>query len=206
MLPDQRECTRRCGLTAAGVWLSPHGRMTAARRNAEGFLGMVTRLSALHPATRLALALGIALGAAGCLSSTAEQAPVPLVAPTAIDIAGAKPSGKVSISEVTVAGVGGGQGTLTFRGKTYPFKLASTVFGPGGVAKLQASGNIYKLADLSQFDGVWVQGTGPAGLQTSGRSELWLQNKAGVVMHLVGQNEGVTLSLGKDELLIELTQ
>jgi hypothetical protein len=80
------------------------------------------------------------------------------------------------------------------------------VFGPGGVSKLQASGNVYRLADLSQFDGVWVQGTGPAGIQTSGRSELWLQNKAGVVMHLVGQNEGVTLSLGKDELLIELSQ
>lgn len=167
---------------------------------------MDSSLSALRPASRLVLALGLALGAAGCLSSTAEQAPVPLVAPTAVDIAGVKPSGKVSISEVTVAGVGAGKGTLTFGGKTYPFKLASTVFGPGGVSKLQASGNIYRLSDLSQFDGVWVQGTGPAGIETSGRSELWLQNKAGVVMHLVGQNEGVTLSLGKDELLIELTQ
>ena len=162
--------------------------------------------SRLGPLSRLGAALGFALLAAGCLSSTPAQSPVPLAAPTAVDIAGEKPSGKVSVSEVTLAGVGAGTGTLTFRGKTYPFKLASTVFGPGGVSKLQASGNIYKLADLSQFSDVWVQGTGPAGLQTSGRSELWLQNKAGVVMHLIGQSEGVTLGLGKDELLIELSQ
>jgi hypothetical protein len=156
--------------------------------------------------SRVCAAFGLALVAAGCMTSTPEQSPVPLVAPTAVDIAGEKPSGKVSISEVTLAGVGAGTGSLSFRGRTIPFKLASTVFGPGGVSKLQASGNVYKLSDLSQFSGIWVEGTGPAGIESSGRSELWLQNKAGVIMHLVGQSEGVTLSLGKDELLIELSQ
>ena len=37
-------------------------------------------------------------------------------------------------------------------------------------------------------------------------SDLWLQNKAGVVMHLTGTQTGVTLSLGKDELYIRLGQ
>jgi hypothetical protein len=152
----------------------------------------------------LALATVLAAATAGCLSTS--QAPVPLVAPTAIDIADAKPVGRVTVTEVVVAGVGAGEGTLNFKGKSYPFKLASTVFGPGGMSRTQATGSVYKLTDVSQFGGVWVQGSGPVGLQTSGRSELWLQNKAGVVMHLVGSSEGVTLSLGKEELLIELSQ
>ena len=54
------------------------------------------------------------------------------------------------------------------------------------------------------FSGLWVEGTGAAGLETSRAGDLWLKNKAGVIMHLTGTQSGVTLSLGKDELFIKL--
>ena len=78
------------------------------------------------------------------------------------------------------------------------------MLGPGSISKRSVAGEVYKLDNIAQFPGIWVEGTGPVGLETSGRSELWLENKAGVIMHLVGQSEGITLSLGKDEVLIEL--
>jgi hypothetical protein len=152
-----------------------------------------------------ALALALTLAAAGCASLTAES-PVPITAPTQLTIANQKPSGKVTLTEVFVGGAGVGKGVLTFRGRKYPFRLAGTVIGPGSISKQQVAGEIYDLDDISEFNGIWVEGTGPIGLETGGRSELWLGNKAGVVMHLAGTSEGMTLSLGKDEVLIETTE
>ena len=40
----------------------------------------------------------------------------------------------------------------------------------------------------------------------TGASDLWLENKAGVVMHLTGKQTGVTLSRGRDEILIEMAR
>ena len=69
-----------------------------------------------------------------------------LSAPTEQSIAGLSPSGSVTINEDFVAGLGGGTGTLYYRGQTHLFKLAGTVVGPGGgVAKINASGEVYKL-------------------------------------------------------------
>jgi hypothetical protein len=138
---------------------------------------------------------------AGCASS-----PVPTVVPTAQSIAGLSPSGSVTMSEAFVGGAGVGKGVLTFQGKTYPFRLIGTVIGPGAVSKLDVSGDVYKLDDISQFPGPYAQGNGQVGLQTSGAGDLWLQNKAGVVMHLTGTQTGVALSLGRDEIIIELAK
>jgi hypothetical protein len=65
---------------------------------------------------------------------------------------------------------------------------------------------VYKLNRLSDFEGLYSEGTGKAGLDldTSKRSELWLQNRAGVIMHLSGAREGVVLSLGRSEVEIKL--
>ncbi len=130
--------------------------------------------------------------------------PIPTEVPTAQSIAGLPPSGTVTMTEVFAGGAGVGKGTLAFKGKTYPFKLIGTVIGPGSVSKLDVAGDVYKLDDISQFSGPYVEGTGAIGIETSGAGDLWLQNKAGVVMHLTGTQTGVTLSLGKDEILIEL--
>ena len=108
------------------------------------------------------------------------------------------------MTQIFAGGMGVGTGMLAFNGKTYPFKVLGTVIGPGSVSKITVTGDVYRLDDPSQFAGVWVEGTGAVGLETARASDLWLQNKAGVVMHLTGTQTGVTLSLGKDELYIRL--
>ena len=149
--------------------------------------------------THSALAVIILLMISGCASS-----PIPTEVPTAQSIAGLTPSGTVKLTEAFVGGAGIGKGVLTFKGKTYPFRLLGSVIGPGSVSKIDVSGDIYKLDDVSQFPGPYAQGTGQIGLETSGVGDLWLQNKAGVIMHLTGTQTGVTLSLGRDEIIIEM--
>jgi len=127
--------------------------------------------------------------------------------PTAQNVAGLSPSGNVTITEDFVTGVGGGSGSLEYQGRTYPFKVVGTVAGPGGgVEKITASGPVYKLASIADFPGRYTQSTGKAGLSTSGGSDLWLENSAGVIMHLQGRETGAMLTLGKDEILVRMAQ
>jgi hypothetical protein len=103
--------------------------------------------------------------------------------------------------------MGGGSGTLYFEGHTYPFRFVGTVAGPGGgVEKISASGPVYKLASVGDFGGRYTQSTGKAGLSSSGSSDLWLENSAGVIMHLQGASTGAMLTLGKDEIIIRMAQ
>ena len=128
-------------------------------------------------------------------------------APTAQSIAGLPPSGSVTITEDFVAGLGGGNGTLEYQGRTYPFKVLGTVAGPGGgVEKITASGPVYKLASVADFAGRYTQSTGKAGFSSSGSSDLWLENNAGVIMHVQGASSGAMLTLGKDEIFIRMDQ
>jgi hypothetical protein len=127
--------------------------------------------------------------------------------PTAQSIAGLPPSGSVTITEDFVAGLGGGNGTLEYQGRTYPFKVLGTVAGPGGgVEKISASGPVYKLANVSDFAGRYTQSTGKAGFSSSGSSDLWLENNSGVIMHLQGTSSGAMLTLGKDEIFVRMNQ
>ncbi|MBL8541248.1 MAG: hypothetical protein JNK68_12875 [Betaproteobacteria bacterium] len=89
--------------------------------------------------------------------------------PTAQSIAGLRPVGTVTMTETVAAGVTGGSGSLTFQGRTYPFVLIGSVVGPGGASKLSASGEVYKLNKLSDFEGLYSEGTGKAGLDNANR-------------------------------------
>jgi len=128
-------------------------------------------------------------------------------APTPQSVAGLPPSANVTITEDFVAGLGGGSGILEYQGRTYPFKFVGTVAGPGGgVEKISASGPVYKLASVADFPGRYTQSTGKAGFTSSGSSDLWLENNAGVIMHLQGTSSGAMLTLGKEEIIIRMGQ
>ncbi len=149
------------------------------------------------PAVRTVLTAAL-LAAAGCSA---------MKVPTEQSIAGLSPSGTVSVTEDFVTGVGGGSGTLNYQGQTFPFKLIGTVVGPGGgLSKITASGEVYKLASLADFSGRYTQSTGAAGLSTAGGRDLWLQNSAGVIMHLRGTSTGAMLTLGRDEIFVRMSQ
>jgi hypothetical protein len=126
--------------------------------------------------------------------------------PTEQSIQGLTPSGTVSLTETFVAGAGEGNGTLTFNGQTYPFRLIGSVIGPGGADRITASGEVYKLAKVSDFPGRYTQSSGSAGLSRSGEGQLWLENSGGVIMHLYSTSSGVLLSLGKEEIFVRLSQ
>lgn len=149
---------------------------------------------------RRAFASAVALGG---LFIVAGCAAVPAV-PTERNIAGRRPSGTVTLAEEFIAGAGAGNGTLTFGGQSYPFRMAGTVVGPGGAARIEARGDVYGLTRIEDFAGLYTQGTGDSGLDTRRTDELWLQNAAGVIMHLRGTRMGAVLGLGRDELLVEM--
>jgi hypothetical protein len=148
------------------------------------------------PSLKVALLTAVA-AMAGCSG---------LSAPTAQSIQGLTPSGTVTLNETFAAGYGGGRGTLSFNGGTYPFTLVGAVVGPGGAERVAAAGEVYKLANLNDFGGRYTQSSGAAGLSRGGAGELWLQNNSGVIMHLYSQTQGVLLSLGKEEIVIRLNQ
>jgi hypothetical protein len=126
--------------------------------------------------------------------------------PTAASIRGLEPSGAVTMTQAFVSGLGAGSGTLTFRGRTYPFTLTGSLVGLGAISTLQASGEVYKLRDVSQFPGAWIQGTGSLAVTTKANGELWLENRNGVVMRLSAAQAALTFSEGRYELYIQLSQ
>jgi hypothetical protein len=126
--------------------------------------------------------------------------------PTAASIHGLKPSGSVTMTQAFVSGVGAGSGVLTFGGRSYPFTLTGSLIGLGAISTLQASGEVYKLRDVSQFSGAWIQGTGSLAITTKANGELWLENRNGVVMHLIAAQAGLTFSTGRYEIFIQLSQ
>jgi hypothetical protein len=149
----------------------------------------------LSTPTIRAAALALLLAAIGC-SNMAKPGPQ--------SVAGMAPDGTVSMTEIMAAGAEGGKGTLNFQGHSYPFQLAGGVTGGIGAANTQATGEVYNLHKLSDFKGLYTQSSGVAGFASSGASDLWLRNKAGVVLHLTGTQKGVSLSLGREEILIEM--
>jgi hypothetical protein len=126
--------------------------------------------------------------------------------PTVASIHGLKPSGTVTMNQAFVSGVGAGNGVLTVRGRSYPFTLTGSLIGLGAISTLQASGEVYKLRDVSQFSGAWIQGTGSLAITTKANGELWLENRNGVIMRLNAAQAGLTFSQGRYELYIQLSQ
>jgi hypothetical protein len=141
------------------------------------------------------LTLALLLAVTGCSN---------LAKPGQQSIEGMTPVGTVSLTETIAIGAAGGKGILNFQERSYPFKLVGGVTGGGGASKDQASGEVYNLRSISDFTGLFTQSSGGIGLNRSSTSDLWLRNRAGVVLHLTGTQTGMTLSLGREEILIEM--
>jgi hypothetical protein len=150
-------------------------------------------------------AFAAAFALLGLLPLTGCEIP-PSGVPTAADIRGLRPSGRVTMTQFFVSGTGVGSGTLTLRGRSYPFTLIGSLQGLGALATTQASGEVYKLSDVSQFPGAWIQGNGNLAVSTRATGELWLENRNGVVMRLTAEQAGITLSNGRYEIFIQLSR
>jgi hypothetical protein len=123
--------------------------------------------------------------------------------------AGKTPDGFVAMRQVQAAFIGSGNtgdGTLTYRGRSYPFTVSGLGVGGIGVSTIEARGEVYDLRDLRQFPGTYAQGRYGFAFGRASAGDLWLKNDKGVVMHLVAKRTGLMLSLGGDAVVISMKQ
>jgi hypothetical protein len=113
----------------------------------------------------------------------------------------------VSIHQVQVAFIGsgtGGSGTLQFQGKNYRFKLGGLGIGGIGYSRIDATGTVYNLTRLADFNGVYGEARTGFAAGESGKGEMWVKNPNGVYLRLHAQRRGLALSIGADGLVINL--
>jgi hypothetical protein len=90
----------------------------------------------------------------------------------------------------------GGAGSLSFRGGQYAFEVGGIGVGGIGLSTIEATGEVYNRRDLGQFPGTYGQARYGFAIGTASGGDLWLQNEAGVIMHLKAKRTGLMLSLG----------
>ena len=147
---------------------------------------------------KFALILAV-LALAGCApssqsTSTSNQPPPP-------------PSGTVTMhmfQGALLASGSGGDGSLNFQGRSYPFSIKGGGIGGIGASTIDATGEVYHLNNVSQFPGNYVQGRVGFAVGDASAGDLWLQNDAGVVMRLKAQRSGLMLSLGGDVMIVSM--
>lgn len=92
-------------------------------------------------------------------------------------------------------GLSWGSGTLTYKGKTYPIDVKGLSVGDVGMTKISASGSVYNLHSLDDFDGNYTA-VGAGAAVAGGGSVVTMQNQNGVKVNLVSTTKGVKFSLG----------
>ena len=109
-----------------------------------------------------------------------------------------KPDATIKLSGGSVAaglGVSWGGGTLTYKGKDYPISVSGMSVGDVGVTKLEASGKVYDLKKLDDFDGNYAALAAGATV-AGGGSAVTMRNQNGVSVNLVATTQGVKFVLG----------
>jgi hypothetical protein len=117
-----------------------------------------------------------------------------------------EPSGTVSIATTSIAvgiGVNWGDGVLSTGGKRYSFEVQGLEVGAVGVSNVQASGQVYHLRQVGNFEGTYVAVTGDAALGV-GAGVLTMRNQHGVVINLQSTQQGVKLTAGAEGISIKL--
>jgi hypothetical protein len=119
-----------------------------------------------------------------------------------------RPVGEVTLSQTQVGlffGVSWGSGTLKFGGHSYRFRIRGLGVGGIGISEVRAHGEVYRLARVADFPGLYGGArTGAVAGTSEIKGGLWLQNPAGVIISLHPSRSGYALQLGADGLLIEM--
>jgi hypothetical protein len=171
-------------------------------------LTMSTRTAAIvprRPAGKALCAVVLLASLAACAGGGASQQSAG--PPPTLD--SKQPSGFVEMHEVQVAYIGnagGGSGTLTHQGQTYPFRVAGLGVGGIGVSTVDAEGEVYNLNDLADFPGAYAAGQYGAVLGTASVGDIWLKNENDVVLHLKAEREGLMLCVGANAADIRADQ
>lgn len=111
---------------------------------------------------------------------------------------------RMKISKVGfIVGVGGGTGTLTFKGKQYRLDIGGVSAGTIGVASMDLVGTAKNLTTAADIAGSYSAAS--AGLAVAGGTKVaTLQNAKGVVLQLQGRQVGFEASLAVSGMTISL--
>jgi hypothetical protein len=119
---------------------------------------------------------------------------------------GEQPSATLSLEAKSVAvGVGWswGNGTLRYRGKTYPFKIGGLAVNALGVSQSDATGYVYNLKNLSDFEGTYtaIEASGTLG---GGKGITSMKNDRDVRVTLHSTSQGVEVKAAPEGIKITL--
>ena len=112
--------------------------------------------------------------------------------------AASTPDATISLSADSVAagiGISWGSGTLTYKGKTYPISVDGLSIGDAGISKITASGKVYSLNKLEDFNGNYTAVAAGATVGGGG-SVSSMKNQNGVRVELVTTTQGLKFILG----------
>ncbi len=115
--------------------------------------------------------------------------------------------GTVAIDQVQVAFLASGNfggGTLNFQGKAYPFKIGGLGVGGIGVSSIEATGEVYKLTNIDDFGGGYVQTRAGVAFIDMSSGGIVMENNKGVLIRLTAKRKGVMLSVGVDGIIIKM--
>ena len=119
-----------------------------------------------------------------------------------------KPDATLTLSEGSVAvgiGFSWGKGTLNYQGKSYPVKVEGLSVGEVGVQRATASGDVFNLKKLADFNGNFVAGA--AGATVGGGAGITaMKNQNGVVIELKSTTQGASLKLAAEGLKLNIQQ
>ena len=117
-----------------------------------------------------------------------------------------QPDATVRLTAGSVAaGIGytWGDGVLTYKGQEYPFSINGLSVVDVGISSASASGSVYNLKKLEDFNGTYTGVTAGATV-AGGAGAAAMENQNGVVMNLVGTSQGLKFKLSMDGVKMTL--
>jgi len=118
-----------------------------------------------------------------------------------------QPDATLRLSHGSIAaGIGWswGSGTLTYKGKDYPVKVTGLSLGKVGISGGSATGEVYNLKDLKDFDGHY--NAGGAGLTIAGgTSAVAMKNQNGVKVVVTSTNRGADVTVAGGGVDMQIT-
>jgi hypothetical protein len=121
---------------------------------------------------------------------------------------GQAPDATLQLSQGSVAagiGFSWGGGTLTYHGKRYPVSVDGLSVGSVGIARATASGSVYNLKSLDDFNGTYTA-VGAGAAVAGGGSITTMQNQNGVRITLRATTKGIKFTLGAAGVSMQIKQ
>lgn len=118
-----------------------------------------------------------------------------------------QPDATATFSTETVA-VGArytwGRGVLTFRGRTYPFKVSGLGIVGVGVSKVHGVAEVYHLKSPADFAGSYGRAAIGASIGKSGGVSSTMSNEHGVVINVHARERGIQVNVGVGGMHIKM--